>query len=116
MRMNQADQEQNAVNGWWVPVGHWHEQRLWAKTGVWCTVRNSKGEIHKACILYGRDGWWDRNYEPVRKVVDWFKPAEWFEGANDMNGKEVAWKAYRASVVGQSPFRAAVVQLDEEGI
>jgi len=101
--------EENTEAGWWVPSGHWFEQKLWPLTGCWQQVRCADGSTIQACILSGRNGWWDGNYEPVPGVVEWFKPSKWFAGPNDMSGKEVEWIAYKAEAFSnRSPLRHAV--------
>ncbi len=102
--MNEATDE----SGWWVPAEHWFKQKLWSQTGCWQQVRCADGRVLKACILSGRNGWWNGNYEPVAGVVEWFKPARWFSGLEDMAGKEAEWSAYKAQTFAdRSPLRRA---------
>lgn len=95
------------ASGWWVPAAHWFEQRLWPHTGCWQQVKCADGTVKKACVLYGYNGWWDTNYRQVSQVVGWLKPTEWFQGPEDMVGKEAEWHAYRnAAFENKSPLRA----------
>lgn len=94
------------TKGWWVPACEWDEQKVYPQTGVWEVVKTKKGKIVKACNLYGRDGWWNGNYEPVRGVVEWFKNDTWFSSREDKIGKVAEYQAYKAEVLsGGLSFR-----------
>lgn len=94
-------------DGWWVPSDQWFSQKVSPLTGNWQHVRCFNGIVVKACMLYGRDGWWDGNYQPVDGVTEWFKPKRWFKTADDIEGDVDAVQAYKASF-SKSPLREVV--------
>lgn len=60
-----------------------------------------------ACVLSGRNGWWDGNYEPDVGAIEWLKPAKWFAGPSDTDGKLAEWNAYMAdALASRSPRNA----------
>ena len=84
--------------GWWVPVDHFFEQTAIPTVSVFHHFRLANGKEVRAAIIYGRHGWWDANYEPIRgRVVEWFKPAPHFRSAEDMEGDA----DYRARVLAE---------------
>lgn len=91
------------TKGWWVPIADWHEQKVFPQTGVWNVVRDKKGKVHKACWLYGRNGWWNGNYEPIKNVVEWFKEDRWFVSADDKRGDVEGYAKYKAEVFSKPP-------------
>lgn len=94
--------------GWWVPANDWFKQKLWSATGCWQRVRRENGVQLQACVLSGRDGWWDGNYEPVVDVAEWLKPAKWFDNPQDLVGKVAEWDAYLTAVfANRSALRRA---------
>lgn len=96
--------EVSADDGWWVPAAHWFSQKVSPLTGSWQHVRCFNGIVVKACMLYGRDGWFDVYYQPISGVTEWFKPKRWFRSAEDMDGDVAAVQAYKASLT-KSPLR-----------
>lgn len=96
--------EAAAGEGWWVPVNQWFAQKVSPSTGSWQQVRCFNGIVVKACMLYGKDGWWDGNYCPVSGVIEWFKPKRWFQSADDIEGDVSAVQAYKDSLL-KSPLR-----------
>lgn len=95
--------------GWWVPADDWFKQRLWPLTGCWQQIRCADGRQLQACMLSGREGWWNQNYEPVPNVVEWFRPAAWFDGPDDIHGNVAKWKGYvAAAFANRSPLRGLV--------
>lgn len=93
--------------GWWVPADDWFKQRIWSVTGCWQLVRLANGDQLMACILSGREGWWNGNYEPINDVVEWLKPSKWFAGPHDQVGKVAEWSEYRdAALSNRSLLRS----------
>ena len=97
--MTVADSE-----GWWVPVDQFYGQKVLPITGAWQKVRGHTGIIIKACLMAGKDGWRDGDYEVVDGVTEWLKPARWFRGADDLTGDIAAVTAYKAGL-SRSPLR-----------
>lgn len=80
--------------GWWVKPDHWFKQEVFPLTGCWSIVRLRGGEITRACILSGYDGWHDTNYQPVN-VMSILKPSRWFDSPDDLRGKVEEYRAYK---------------------
>jgi hypothetical protein len=100
--------------GWWVPVDQFWRQSLLPATGAWNTVRLPDGTILKAVLLAGRQGWHDGNYIRLRRQpTEWFKPAKYFRGPEDLTGKPEAVEAERAKW-RPSILRALLSELDPQ--
>lgn len=92
---------QDFTKGWWVPATEWDEQKVYPQTGTWEFVKTKGGKVIKACQLYGRDGWWDTNYEPIKNVTRWFKNDTWFASEEDKAGKVEEYRAHKAKVLSE---------------